>query len=174
MVTTDYHSGFFELDYLPDTTSETVVGKLKNNFSRHGIPHTLVGDNGPQYASAVFRKFAQDWQFVHETTVEATAKPMVQPKRRDWTLLPSKPPTSQTIRPSEHDTTHDRPARPERMITSGVPRGRTTIRKPSLLRQTQPQLNNRKLQQSHRIHDQVTWLCQKTRRTGPGLHDPGE
>ena len=68
MVTTDYHSGFFELDYLPDTTSETVVRKLKNNFSRHGIPHTLVSDNGPQYASAVFRKFAQNWQFVHETS----------------------------------------------------------------------------------------------------------
>ena len=68
MVTTDYHSGFFELDYLPDTTSETVVGKLKNNFSRHGIPHTLVSDNGAQYASAVFRKFAQNWQFVHETS----------------------------------------------------------------------------------------------------------
>ncbi|KAK2173833.1 hypothetical protein NP493_848g03091 [Ridgeia piscesae] len=68
MATTDYHSGFFELDYLPDTTSETVVGKLKNNFSRHGIPHTLVSDNGPQYASAVFRKFAQKWQFEHETS----------------------------------------------------------------------------------------------------------
>ena len=66
MVTADYHSGFFELDYLPDTTSETVVGKLKNNFSRHGIPHTLV--NGPQYASAVLRKFAQNWQFMHETS----------------------------------------------------------------------------------------------------------
>ena len=65
---TDYHSGFFELDYLPDTTSETVVGKLKNNFSRHGIPHTLVSDNGPQYASAVFRIFAQNWHFVHETS----------------------------------------------------------------------------------------------------------
>ena len=68
MVTTDYHSGFFELDYLPDTNSETVVGKLKNNFSRHGIPHTLVSDNGPQYSSAVFRKFTQNWQFVHETS----------------------------------------------------------------------------------------------------------
>ena len=28
MVTTDYHSGFFTLDYLPDT------GKLKNDFSQ--------------------------------------------------------------------------------------------------------------------------------------------
>ena len=31
MVTIDYHSEFFELDYLPDTTSETV--KMKSNFS---------------------------------------------------------------------------------------------------------------------------------------------
>ena len=45
-----------------------MVGKLKNNFSRHGIPHTLVSDNGPQYSSAVFRKFTQNWQFVHETS----------------------------------------------------------------------------------------------------------
>ena len=49
------------------TTSETVVGKLKNNFSRHGIPHTLVSDNGPQYSLAVLRKFAHNWQFVHES-----------------------------------------------------------------------------------------------------------
>ena len=55
MVTIDYHSGFFELAYLPDTTSETVVGKLKNNFSRHSIP-------------PMFRKFAQNWQFVHATS----------------------------------------------------------------------------------------------------------
>ena len=68
MVTTYYHIGFFELDYLPETTSETVVGKLKNNFSRHGIPHTLDSDNGPQNASAVLRKFAHNWQFVHETS----------------------------------------------------------------------------------------------------------
>ena len=45
-----------------------MVRKLKNNFSRHGIPHTLVSDNGPQYVSAVLRKFAQNWQFVHETS----------------------------------------------------------------------------------------------------------
>ena len=30
MVTSDSHSGFFELDYLPDAHSETIVGKLKN------------------------------------------------------------------------------------------------------------------------------------------------
>ena len=68
IITQDYHSGFFELDYLPDTTSETVVGKLKINLCRHGIPHTLVSDNGLQYALAVFRKLAQNWKFVHQTS----------------------------------------------------------------------------------------------------------
>ena len=53
---------------LPETTYETLVGNLKNNFSRHGIPHTLVSDNGPQYSSAVSRKFTQNWQFVHEAS----------------------------------------------------------------------------------------------------------
>ena len=59
MVTMDYHSGFFELDYRSETTSETIIGKLKNNFSRHGIPHTLVSDNGPQSSPAVFRTFTK-------------------------------------------------------------------------------------------------------------------
>ncbi|KAK2161436.1 hypothetical protein NP493_1583g00072 [Ridgeia piscesae] len=58
-------------------------------------------------------------------------------------------------RPSEHNTTHDRADRPERMIPPSGARIELTIRKPSQLRQTQPQLNKRKLQQSHRIHDQV-------------------
>ena len=42
----DYFSDNFELDELPDTTSETVSGCLKQHFARHGIPDIIVSDNG--------------------------------------------------------------------------------------------------------------------------------
>ena len=66
LITTDYHSNFFEIDRLYDTTSNTVINKLKSQFARYGIPHTLVTDNGPQYTSIVFRKFMSSWNIVHE------------------------------------------------------------------------------------------------------------
>ena len=37
-------------------------------FARHGIPDIVVSDNGPQYSSHEFRKFAQTWQFNHVTS----------------------------------------------------------------------------------------------------------
>jgi len=68
LVTTDYHSGYSEIDYLPDTSSSTVIGKLKHQFSRHGIPQVVVSDNGPQFAAELFRKFSSTWQFQHHTS----------------------------------------------------------------------------------------------------------
>ncbi|XP_032226847.1 uncharacterized protein K02A2.6-like [Nematostella vectensis] len=38
---------------------------MKNAFSRHGIRDIIVTDNGPQFASAEFNKFAATWGFDH-------------------------------------------------------------------------------------------------------------
>eukprot|EP00731_Ephydatia_muelleri_P026864 Em0018g964a len=51
-----------------DTTSKGVVDAIKAIFSRHGIPETLVSDNGPQYSSELFVKFAAEYNFVHVTS----------------------------------------------------------------------------------------------------------
>jgi hypothetical protein len=74
LVTVDYCSHFIELDYLPDTLSETVVTKLKHHFARHGIPDILVSDGGPQYTSSVFRNFSEKWQFQHVITSPGNSK----------------------------------------------------------------------------------------------------
>ena len=37
-------------------------------FATHGIPDTVVSDNGPQYACKEFQEFAKDWGFVHVTS----------------------------------------------------------------------------------------------------------
>lgn len=44
----DYHSKFIEVEWLrTDTRSTTVITHLKSQFARHGIPETVISDNGP-------------------------------------------------------------------------------------------------------------------------------
>ena len=45
-----------------------VISILKEVFSEHGVPETLVSDNGPQYSSALFAEFANEWKFTHLTS----------------------------------------------------------------------------------------------------------
>ncbi len=61
----DYYSSYFEINKLSSTSSRTVIDVCKEHFSRHGIPEEVISDNGPQYASATFHQFSQDWQFKH-------------------------------------------------------------------------------------------------------------
>jgi len=74
LITVDYHSHFFEIDYLPVTTSNAIVEKMKHHFARHGIPDTVISDNGPQYSSTTFQKFSNDWGFVHEPICPGNSK----------------------------------------------------------------------------------------------------
>lgn len=68
LITVDYYSNFWEVDYLPDTKSSTVIRKLKAHFARQGVPFTLFSDNGPQYTSQEFRRFSQLWELEHKTS----------------------------------------------------------------------------------------------------------
>ncbi|KAK3089216.1 hypothetical protein FSP39_001808 [Pinctada imbricata] len=68
LVTVDYFSDFFELDVLQDTSASTVISCLKQHFSRHGIPDTVISDNGPQFSSKEFHTFACEWEFEHSTS----------------------------------------------------------------------------------------------------------
>ena len=68
LVTSDYYSDLFELDHLRSPSSVCVIRKLKAHFARHGIPEQLVTDNGSQFTSRDFLKFAKDWDFEHLTS----------------------------------------------------------------------------------------------------------
>ena len=65
LVLVDSYSGWFELDYLPNMTSNTVIAKLKRHFATHGVPHTLMTDNGTQFTGRDFANFSQAWDFKH-------------------------------------------------------------------------------------------------------------
>lgn len=64
----DSYSGFFDFKVLQNTTSKEIIEHLKTWFATHGIPAKLESDNGPQYASSEFRKFAAEWGIRHVTS----------------------------------------------------------------------------------------------------------
>ena len=68
VVIVDYLSRYPEVIKLTSTTSQSVIAALKTTFARHGIPDTVVSDNGPQYASQEFADFAKAYSFSHITS----------------------------------------------------------------------------------------------------------
>ena len=68
LITVDYFSNYWEIDYLPDMKSETVIYKVKAQFARHGIPDCVVSDNGTQFSSEQFAEFSRRWKFKHTTS----------------------------------------------------------------------------------------------------------
>ena len=68
LIVTDNFSFYPEVLMLPNTNAKAVIEGHKTVFARHGTPDVLVTDNGPQYSSAEFKKFSQDWEFKHVTS----------------------------------------------------------------------------------------------------------
>ena len=68
LITVDYYSNFWEVDNLSSTESISVIRKLKAHFARYGIPDVVMSDNGPQFSSERFAKFAETREFQHDTS----------------------------------------------------------------------------------------------------------
>ena len=68
LIIVDYWSSYFEVQELHRTTSSSVINAFKVQFARHGIPDTLVTDNGTQFTSAEFQAFATKWGIIHRTS----------------------------------------------------------------------------------------------------------
>ena len=68
LIVVDYFSKFIEVNYLSSLSSSETIRTIKSVFARHGISEVVRSDNGPQYDSAKFAKFAEDWEFKHGTS----------------------------------------------------------------------------------------------------------
>lgn len=68
LVIMDYKSNYPELAMLTNTTAQQVIKHTKAIFARHGIPVTVVSDNGPQFSSQDYRDFAETYGFEHVTS----------------------------------------------------------------------------------------------------------
>ena len=67
-MTVDYYSDFFEVDRLYNKQGTEVIQKLKAHFARHGIPDTIVSDNGPPFNSSEFKRFVDRYETEHVTS----------------------------------------------------------------------------------------------------------
>ncbi|UYV75013.1 K02A2.6-like [Cordylochernes scorpioides] len=69
LVVIDYYSRFPEVIQLDRLTASVVVRSCKSIFARHGIPETVVSDNGTQFGAArEFANFARQYGFTHVTS----------------------------------------------------------------------------------------------------------
>ncbi|UYV63198.1 K02A2.6-like [Cordylochernes scorpioides] len=69
LVVIDYYSRFPEMIQLDRLTANVVVRSCKSIFSRHGIPETVVSDNGTQFGAArEFANSARQYGFTHVTS----------------------------------------------------------------------------------------------------------
>ena len=68
LITVDYYSQFFEVDFLSDMTSTTLISKLKAHFSRYGIPDQLYSDNAPNLVSSQIKNFCLSYGIEHKTS----------------------------------------------------------------------------------------------------------
>ena len=57
LVVIDAHSKWMEVHIMRSTTSAATIVKLKEIFATHGLPETIVSDNGPNFTSAEFENF---------------------------------------------------------------------------------------------------------------------
>ena len=60
LLVVDCYSRYIKVAKLTSTTAASVISHLKSSLSRHGIPETVMSDNGPQYSASVFTSFAEE------------------------------------------------------------------------------------------------------------------
>ena len=63
----DLYSDYIEIKQLNSPSSTALIEQVKQIFAVHGIPITLISDNGPNYASVEFTDSSHDWDIQHVT-----------------------------------------------------------------------------------------------------------
>ena len=64
----DYYSNYIEVENISKPNTLGITKALMIMYARYGVPDTLVSDNGPQFSSEEFRRFATRWGFEHITS----------------------------------------------------------------------------------------------------------
>ena len=68
LVIIDYYSRWIEITQFTSLTSACVISRVKTVCTTHDIQDELVTDNGRQFVSNEFTKFAKLWCFAQHTT----------------------------------------------------------------------------------------------------------
>lgn len=59
LIIVDAYSKWLEVKLMKSTTAENTVVKLRELFATHGLPDSIVSDNGPQFTSTEFQQFCK-------------------------------------------------------------------------------------------------------------------
>ncbi|XP_045120478.1 uncharacterized protein K02A2.6-like [Portunus trituberculatus] len=59
LVIVDSYSKWIEVHDMKKITAQATIEKCRQTFSIHGLPHTVVTDNGPTFISSAFESFLQ-------------------------------------------------------------------------------------------------------------------
>lgn len=89
IVVTDYYSLYPEV--LHTITAEAGITSMKAIFSRYGVPSEVFTDNGPQFSNTKFRRFADEWDFVHTTSSPHYPQEADVQGKRQWNRPLSEP-----------------------------------------------------------------------------------
>ncbi|XP_060546708.1 uncharacterized protein K02A2.6-like [Pantherophis guttatus] len=65
LIIVDAFSKWLEIALMPSITSEAVIKVLKKLFATHGLPDTLVSDNGPQFTATQFEGYLAELGIQH-------------------------------------------------------------------------------------------------------------
>ena len=68
IIIVDYYSKYVDVSHLRNETATCVINNTKKTFSRYGIPKLVFSDNGSQFTNEEFKKFANEWDFSHDTS----------------------------------------------------------------------------------------------------------
>jgi transposase InsO family protein len=59
LVLMDAHSKWMEAHTISNITAPVTTATLRSIFATHGLPDTVVSDNGPTFTSEVFKEFVE-------------------------------------------------------------------------------------------------------------------
>ena len=65
LVAIDYYSRYYEVEILMSVTASQIISHLEKIFTVHGLPVTIISDNGPQFRSEEFERYLVDNGILH-------------------------------------------------------------------------------------------------------------
>uniref|UniRef100_A0AAV2KT32 Integrase catalytic domain-containing protein n=1 Tax=Knipowitschia caucasica TaxID=637954 RepID=A0AAV2KT32_KNICA len=165
LVVVDSHSKWPEVQIMDCTSANKTINVLRGLFSRHGVPHILVSDNGPQFSSEEFSTFLKANGVKHirsapyHPATNGLAERFVQTFKHALRSSRGTAPIQQrldifllTYRNTPHATTKEPPAM---LFTKRTLRTRLDILKPSVtgvVHQSQVAQQQRRQQRSKARH----------------------
>lgn len=87
LVLTDYYSKFVEVEIMRKISTEKIIPVLKRIFALHGLPETVVTDNGPQFVSGQMETFFKENGIDHHRVTPYWPQANGQVERQNQTIL---------------------------------------------------------------------------------------